>query len=132
MTDLFDATDIASCRMYQGMVETWNGFMKNATEGMASPVALPVWTVLLFGGQILPLGLLVYGSIAGMESPAWAATIAAVLFGYGLRTAFSLRFEQSWIGNILHPIGVLIVLLIQWVALGRQIFGLQTSWRGRV
>ena len=37
----------------------WSGFLKNATEGMAKPVALPVWTVLLFGGHVLPWLLLV-------------------------------------------------------------------------
>ncbi|MCC2662365.1 MAG: glycosyl transferase, group 2 family protein, partial [Geminicoccaceae bacterium] len=47
MTDLFDATELASCRMYRGLAEVWRGFAKNATEGMARPAALPVWTVLL-------------------------------------------------------------------------------------
>jgi hypothetical protein len=32
MTDLFDATPVATCRMYTGFSEVWHGFAKNATE----------------------------------------------------------------------------------------------------
>jgi hypothetical protein len=30
-----------------------------------------------------------------------------------------------------HPLGIAVFLAIQWVALGRRLLGLQTSWRGR-
>ena len=33
-TDLFDGTDLVSCRMYRGFRETWAGFAKNAYEGL--------------------------------------------------------------------------------------------------
>ena len=36
-TDLFDATDVASCRMYRNAGEVWRGLAKNATEGLAAP-----------------------------------------------------------------------------------------------
>src|SRR3546814_3618215 len=36
-TDLFDATEIASCRMYEGARAVWAGLSKNATEGMSTP-----------------------------------------------------------------------------------------------
>jgi glycosyltransferase involved in cell wall biosynthesis len=36
-TDLFDATDLATCRMYHTNAETWRGLGKNATEGIAAP-----------------------------------------------------------------------------------------------
>ncbi len=44
--------------MYRGFDEAWAGFAKNAREGMATPRALPVWTVLLAGGHLLPFALL--------------------------------------------------------------------------
>jgi hypothetical protein len=65
MTDLFDAGDLAACRMYRGGAEVWAGFSKNATEGMASPMALPIWTVLLGGGHLLPPLLLLGGFATG-------------------------------------------------------------------
>ncbi len=45
-TDLFDATDVASCRMYHGAGELWRGLAKNATEGIAHPARIgPVYPV---------------------------------------------------------------------------------------
>ena len=56
-TDIFDASGVAECRMYRGFAETWRGFSKNAREGMATAVALPIWTVLLGGGLVMPFVL---------------------------------------------------------------------------
>ena len=123
-TDLFDATGLARCRMYRGFAEVWAGFSKNATEGMATPVALPVWTVLLFGGHVLPWLLLAL-------SPGWVAGAAA---GAGLATRLLLaaRFRQSLAGALLHPVGVTVMLAIQWAALVRSARGRPSVWRGRV
>ncbi len=49
-TDLFDAKEIARARMYDSIQSTWNGLAKNATEGMARPGVLPIFTTLLLGG----------------------------------------------------------------------------------
>lgn len=131
MTDLFDATDLAACRMYEGAAETVNGFAKNANEGMATPIALPIWTVLLFGGQVMPTLLLMFGAVNGMSPSAWTAAAIAVLTGYGMRMAFAARFRQSWLGVLLHPVGVMLVLAIQWRALVHAFSGRSTAWRGR-
>ena len=56
-TDLFDATDLATCRMYHTNAETWRGLGKNATEGLAAPGTIVPMTALLLGGQVLPLVL---------------------------------------------------------------------------
>ncbi|MFX7265344.1 hypothetical protein ABTI85_19930, partial [Acinetobacter baumannii] len=53
-TDLVAGHALAACRMYRDFAQSWAGFSKNAHEGMATPAALPVWTVLLFGGHVLP------------------------------------------------------------------------------
>jgi hypothetical protein len=57
-TDLFDATGIAQCRMYHNAQKVWIGLAKNATEAMAAPARLPIFTILLAGGQVLPSVLL--------------------------------------------------------------------------
>ena len=53
MTGIFDASRFSSCRMYADRASLIEGLLKNATEGMAKPVVLPVWTVLLGFGQVL-------------------------------------------------------------------------------
>jgi hypothetical protein len=57
-TDLFDATCIAECRMYSTNAEVWRGLARNAHEGLGSPRLIGPATLLLLGGQILPICLL--------------------------------------------------------------------------
>ena len=129
-TDLFDAANLARCRMYRGGREVWRGFAKNATEGMATPLALPVWTVLLGGGQVLPFIVLVAALAAG----AWPAVAASAFAGacvYATRVALALRFRQSWLGALLHPLGIALLLALQWSALVAELRGRPAVWRGR-
>ncbi|WP_207476944.1 glycosyltransferase [Arenibaculum pallidiluteum] len=125
-TDLFDAAPIASCRMYRGFAETWEGFSKNATEGMARPVALPVWTALLLGGHVLPWILL----LAGPDSAALPAGLAAAA-SLGQRVLLARRFEPDLRGALLQPFGVLAMLALQWTALLRARRSHPVAWRGR-
>jgi hypothetical protein len=131
MTDLFDATELASCRMYRGLAEVWRGFAKNATEGMATPTALPVWTVLLLGGQVLPFVLL--PASVFITVPGWAAatSVAAAACVYLNRLVLALRFRQSAVGALLHPLGIVALLALQWIALIDQRRGRPAVWRGR-
>ncbi|QCO14885.1 glycosyltransferase [Azospirillum brasilense] len=130
-TDLFDATGLARCRMYRGWREVWSGFSKNATEGMATPVALPVWTLLLFGGHVLPWLLLGWAALDPLPEGAAALAALAVAAGLSLRLLLALRFRQSLAGALLHPVGILILLAIQWSALLRARRGRPAEWRGR-
>ncbi len=122
-TGLFDATELASCRMYASAALLWEGLTKNATEGMATPVGLPVWTVLLGLGHVLPLPLLIVA-----PSPAAAAALAC---GLASRLLLALRFRQSLIGAVLHPVSVAALLFVQWASLLRAWRGVPATWRGR-
>jgi len=128
--DLFDATDLARCRMYRGGREVWQGFAKNATEAMAKPLALPVWTLLLGGGHVLPFLVLLVALAAG-SWPAVAASAVAGACVYGTRIALVLRFRQSWPGALLHPLGIAVLLVLQWSALVGELRGRPAIWRGR-
>ena len=128
-TDLCDATDLASCRMYRGAAEVWRGLAKNATEGLAAPGMIGPATALLLGGQVLPFGLL--------AASAWLSpleiTLAVVgsLLAYAPRVRSALRFRQSALGVVLHPLGVLLLVSIQWYALIRRVIGRPATWKGR-
>lgn len=129
-TDITDATPLATCRMYANWADIWSGFTKNATEGMATPRALPVWTMLLGGGHLLPWLLLPVSLLAGAELAATlsAAAIAATLTA---RVALALRVRQKTLSVLFHPVGVCITLAIQWSALIGARRGRQAVWRGR-
>jgi len=122
-TDLFDATDLASCRMYGGAREVWNGLAKNATEGMASPAAIVPWSLLLVGGQVLPAAL----AVAGVGG--WA--LAGTALAYATRAMLAWRFRQSWVGVLLHSPSVALLVALQWFALGRQLLSRPVAWKGR-
>lgn len=122
-TDLFDAGDIAACRMYVDVGQVWEGLCKNATEGMAKPVALPVWTLILGGGQVLPAALCVF-------APSWPAAMALAC-GIGVRLVLAARFHQPLISALLHPVGIFALLVIQWRSLLRALGGGKATWRGR-
>jgi hypothetical protein len=122
-TGLFDATSFATCRMYDSASAVWEGLTKNATEGMAKPVSLPVWTVLLGGGHVLPFVLLV-------TAPS-AVALAAAICSLVLRFILAARFRQSWVSAFLQPVAITLLLVLQWTALFRRATGRKASWRGR-
>jgi hypothetical protein len=133
-TDLFDAGDIARCRMYGTNREVARGLGKNATEGIAAPGSILPFTLLLAGGQILPVILLIRGLADGWDGwPAWgvAATLAAAFAAWLPRALAVNRFGHSLSSALVHPLGVAVFLVIQWSALIRRTLGWQTSWRGR-
>jgi len=133
-TDVFDATDVASCRMYTRNADVWRGLSKNATEGIGSPATIVPFTVLLAGAAILPVVLAAWGLATGWSGwPAWApaVAVAAVALVYVPRIAGVVRFGQDAASALVHPLAVAVFLAIQWTALARRALGLKTSWRGR-
>jgi len=130
-TELFDATDLASCRMYSNAIEVWNGFAKNATEGMASPTAIIPWTLLLLGGQVLPPVLLLAAWLTSAGSSTTALAAAATAMVFVTRLVLAWKFEQSLLGALLHPVGIVIVIAVQWFALVRESLGHPLAWKGR-
>jgi hypothetical protein len=133
-TDLFDATGVASCRMYDRDADVWRGLSKNATEGIGGPATIVPFTLLLAGGQILPFVLVGLGLVSGWRGwPGWAppAALAAAALAWLPRLAAASRFRQSVTSALAHPLGVAMFLAIQWTALVRRMLGLRTTWRGR-
>jgi hypothetical protein len=133
-TDIFDASDIASCRMYTRSLDVWRGLAKNATEGIGSPATIVPFTLLLAAGQILPFALVAAGVATGWEAwPRW--TVAAIIGACSLallpRLAEAVRFRQSLTSALAQPLAIAVFLAIQWYALARKLLGLKTSWRGR-
>jgi len=126
-TDLCDLSPLARCRMYRDWASVWAGFTKNAREGMATPRALPVWTLLLGGGHVLPLLLVPLALMAGHEV-ALAIALLALALSWGAAAAVGRRTGADWRAILVHPLGVAMTLVIQWHALLRRPVPV---WRGR-
>jgi len=130
-TDIFDATDIARCRMYTSTKEVSNGLLKNATEGIANVKLIVPFTVLLIGGSVLPGLSLLWGWIAGASWISLTILLVAFAISFVPRFLACQRFQQSYLGAALHPIGVVWFVVLQWVAILRKQLGMKTQWRGR-
>ncbi len=134
VTDIFDATPIASCRMYDRSIDVWRGLSKNATEGIGSAATILPFTVLLGGGQVLPPVLAGYGlatGFAGWPTGGGLVAVTAAAVAYLPRLLDAIRFRQSLSSVAFQPLAVAVFLVIQWIALARKALGLQTTWRGR-
>ena len=133
-TDLFDLTHLARCRMYRNASEVWRGLGKNATEGLAAPRRILPFTAMLFFGQVLP-ALLVASVLLRHEAVtddiALAWPLVALAAGYIIRYISAWRYRQSIFGAVFHPVGILILLVLQWWALGRKLAGRQATWKQR-
>ncbi len=152
-TDVADATDVATCRMYRTAGQVWNGFAKNAREGIGSPKGIWLWTFLLWAGHILPWMMVVVNFFiaanidintmtsggTGLPTPAsalpakfqLAISLVTVVLSLLPRIHAAVRFRQSWLGVLLHPLSILGLLVIQWYANIRAWVGKPVGWKGR-
>ncbi|KAA0125262.1 glycosyltransferase [Methylobacterium sp. P1-11] len=130
-TDLVAAAALATCRMYDGFAQAWAGFSKNAHEGMATPRALPVWTLLLGFGQVLPSLLVLAGLIGLMPAAALVPAALALVLSLATRTAITVAVRAPWATIPLHPAAVAVALAIQWNVLLRRERAGAATWKGR-
>jgi hypothetical protein len=139
--------------MYTSAAQVWNGLAKNATEGLASPTRILPITLLFLLGQVAPfLAALILISLAAFITvvlagnlnggTAWSGSallpsmllllvVASIAFAWLPRILGAKRFQQSRLSALLHPIGILLLLAVQWYALIRKLLGNPVSWRGR-
>lgn len=129
-TDLFDATDIAVCRMYTTNEEVWRGLGRFAHEGLGSARLIAPATLLLFGGQVLP-PILLACCFAVADHRGLAPAAIGTLLAFLPRLVAVRRFVQPLSGALLHPIGIVALLAIQWNAFFRSRRRAVAVWKGR-
>lgn len=125
-TDLFDATDAFHCRMYASAAQVWDGFAKNAHEGLGSRALIGPATFVLLGGQVLPFAL-----VAGCAgAPRWIAVVASVC-ALLPRMLAAAAFQQPLSTALFHPLSIALLVAIQWHALLRRALGRPVAWKSR-
>lgn len=128
-TDLFDATPLATCRMYQSDAATWKGLGRNAHEAMGSPGRILPFTLLLGFGQIAPFVLLAL--MPWLTATQVALSIGAVVTSLLPRMLAARRFQQPFAFVFLHPVAITGMLALQWAGLVRYLRGASAQWKGR-
>jgi hypothetical protein len=119
--------------MYHSAEQVWNGLAKNATEGLAAPARIVPFTLLLFLGQIAPLifGLMLIVSSGPVSGLTQLLAVAAIVAVFTPRLIAVSRFRQGFASALLHPVGVAVLLALQWYALARKFTGKNPTWKGR-
>ncbi len=130
-TDLFDAADLAQCRMYTSFEETWSGLLKNAREGFAKMPLLPVMTVLMLLAFVGPVICAAGLSLGLVATEFFEIVVAACLLSYLPRVLCCLMFDRAWFACLLNPVSILLFLVIQWTAWIRKTRGKGVQWRQR-
>lgn len=144
-TDLVDLTQLAEVRMYDSASAVWMGLAKNATEGLGAPARIVPLTMLLLLGQVLPVMMaalwlafcvsnVVIGATFDDARMAWVVSVLlglAVIATYLPRLLAVRRFKQSRWSALLHPLGIILLLAVQWYALTKQVLGRPVGWRAR-
>ena len=135
-SDLFDGQDLASVRMYRGFAQSWNGFAKNAFEGLGSVGLLIFLTFVHLVAHAAPIVVcvaLVISKAAGSSIDERAALLAllAVVFAIAERWLLSRRFGQGVLPVLLHPLGAAAMTAVQWHSWWLAKRG-RRAWRGRV
>lgn len=132
-----DGDRIASCRMYRGAREVWQGFSKNLYEGIGGNVfALSFVLALYTTGFILPWLAIVPAGLTLSGGSSWMNATSALLFvsafGANLlqRATMAIRYRQRALSIALHPLAVATLLAIAvnsfiWSARGT------ITWAGR-
>jgi chlorobactene glucosyltransferase len=131
---LFDGCRLIACRMYAGGRAVWNGFTRNAYEGLGGPGALVTMTGLQVGLFLLPFVFLIVGAAqaaCGHDFPGWdwlcLAQVGLILL---IRVLQARRFGHAsavW----LHPLSIAALVVIQWASFWKAIRHAPVRWKGR-
>jgi hypothetical protein len=69
--------------------------------------------------------------MSGSRSYWWWVALAASVIGIGTRLVLAIRFRQSIVGALLHPLGVVMLVAIQWYAWFLRRAGRTIVWKDR-
>jgi uncharacterized membrane protein len=79
---------------------------------------------------VLPVPVALLAAVQQDNAAEQYAMIAAGL-GFAIRLISAAKYRQSWLGALLHPAGVLLLLVLEWGALQRKLAGQRAMWKQR-
>jgi Glycosyl transferase family 2 len=128
---VFDAGDIARCRMYAGFSATWRGLSRNAYEALGSPGVLAVMIGLNAAFFVLPFVALPWTLVSSGPGPVAGAWAAAAALASGLRALVALRFGVPMWTVLTTPLAVALLIGLQLHSFFNHCTGRPVVWRAR-
>lgn len=130
-TNLFNAADIAVCRMYESFDQTWLGLLKNAHEGFAKMPAIIVVTAMMGLAFVYPFFAAALSMLGLVDANHLPVALCAIGIGYLPRIVACVRFDRAWVAALMNPISIILFLTIQWMAWIKKSRGKVVNWRSR-
>jgi chlorobactene glucosyltransferase len=131
---LCDASALISCRMYEGGGAVWNGFTRNAYEGLGGFAPLLAMTALQTLYFLLPFVFLLWGILTFLLErvlPAWFGLVCLqISLIFTIRVLQARRFGHLD-SLFLHPLSIATMVAIQWASLLKTLRRTPISWKGR-
>lgn len=125
-----DGDEMADCRMYSDAASLRCGFAKNFYEGIGGrPTAMVLVMalhLLLFVAPFIALPIAAALGATGLAAAAAVGVVANLL----LRLIMAVRYHQSPVGVLLHPVAVLLMMGILFESFRWSRRG-DIRWRGR-
>ncbi len=126
---LCDASPWVQCRMYRGGRQVWQGFTRNAYEGLGGPIALLVMTLLEAGLYLWPFLALCWCGLTGWPVWGWLVLVQVLLILL-MRTLQAKRFASP-VSVLLHPVSISLLIAVQWASFLRSMRRSPIRWKGR-
>jgi hypothetical protein len=141
-TSLVDLNTLAEAKMFRSRNV---GLVKSVVDGMGAEEYIVTFSAVLLLGQILPAfvacwwllkGVSMIAAGGAVEDPTGLATVSLLLLialaaSYIPRLVAARRFKQSMASALLHPLEMLLMLAVQWLAYARTAMGRPVTWRAR-
>lgn len=129
---VLNGIEMVSCRMYRSFAQVWEGFSKNIFAGLGfSFITMLLIIISYFVFFIMPYFWTPYFLISQGFSLLSFLCIAQVAINYFIRLTLSFKYKLSFASSILHPIGILTVILITLNSWRLVTFSSGPSWKGR-
>ena len=121
-----DGFHVATCRMYRGAKEVWEGFSKNIYQGLGAWIPGLVLVLALYTlAFVLPYLVLPLGVWLG-QPDLWHLALLCVAMNLTLRALLAIRFDHPPLESVvLHPVAVCGLMAI---AINSALW----HWRGAV
>jgi len=139
-TDLVDLTTLAEAQMFRSRSI---GLVQSSSEGLGMEEHIVPFSTVLLLGQVMPAlvacwwllkGISMIAAGSAVEDPTGLATVSLLLLialvaSYVPRLVAARRFKQSIVSALLHPLEMLLMLVVQWLAFARTAMGGPVTWR---
>ncbi len=129
---VLNGIEMVSCRMYRNFSQVWEGFSKNIFAGLGfSFVTMLCIIIFYFIFFVLPFYWVTYFLITQGFSLLSLICLAQISINYFIRFTLSFKYKLSFTSSILHPFGILTVILITLNSWRLVAFTKGPSWKGR-